>query len=143
MKLYDYINNGCLAGDYNCAEKILRGADAAYGLNLPCEALKLSAGFGSGMGVCNTCGVVTAGVMVLSHLFVRERGHESKLIGTVCAQYIKEFERAMTCTDCLTLRKLYRTPEDGCKKVILTAAMILDGVIERNKEHICVQIKPL
>ena len=38
------------AMDLNCAEKILYGANWAYNMKLPCEALKLAAGFGGGMG---------------------------------------------------------------------------------------------
>lgn len=39
------------AMDLNCAEKILYGANWAYNMKLPGEALKLAAGFGGGMGV--------------------------------------------------------------------------------------------
>lgn len=38
------------AMDLNCAEKILYGANWAYNMKLPGEALKLAAGFGGGMG---------------------------------------------------------------------------------------------
>ena len=52
------------AMDLNCAEKILYGANWAYNMKLPGEALKLAAGFGGGMGVESSCGVITGGVMV-------------------------------------------------------------------------------
>lgn len=58
------------AMDLNCAEKILYGANWAYNMKLPVEALKLAAGFGGGMGVESSCGVITGGVMVLSSLYV-------------------------------------------------------------------------
>ena len=58
------------AMDLNCAEKILYGANWAYNMKLPGEALKLAAGFGGGMGVESSCGVITGGVMVLSSLYV-------------------------------------------------------------------------
>ena len=57
--------------DFNCAEKILYGANQAYQLGLNKDALKLSAGFGGGMGIGDTCGALTASVMVLSLLFVK------------------------------------------------------------------------
>ena len=47
------------AMDLNCAEKILYGANWAYNMKLPGEALKLAAGFGGGMGVESSCGVIT------------------------------------------------------------------------------------
>ena len=34
----------------NCAEKILYGANWAYNLQLPPQALKIASGFGGGMG---------------------------------------------------------------------------------------------
>lgn len=49
------------AMDLNCAEKILYGANWAYNMKLPGEALKLAAGFGGGMGVESSCGVITGG----------------------------------------------------------------------------------
>ena len=58
------------AMDLNCAEKILYGANWAYNMKLPAEALKLAAGFGGGMGIESSCGVITGGVMVLSSLYV-------------------------------------------------------------------------
>ena len=42
------------AMDLNCAEKILYGANWAYNMKLPGEALKLAAGFGGGMAVSYT-----------------------------------------------------------------------------------------
>lgn len=65
------------AMDLNCAEKILYGANWAYDMKLPAEALKLAAGFGGGMGIESSCGVITGGVMVLSSLYVKRNGHES------------------------------------------------------------------
>ena len=66
--------------DLNCAEKMLYGANWAYDLKLTPEALKLAAGFGGGMGVESICGAITGGIMVLSHLYVKQRSHESNRI---------------------------------------------------------------
>ena len=38
------------AMNLNCAEKILYGANWAYNMQLPPQALKIAAGFGGGMG---------------------------------------------------------------------------------------------
>ena len=55
--LYDLIMNDFgKEEDYNCAEKILYGANKVYNLGLSKEALKLSAAFGGGMGIESTCG---------------------------------------------------------------------------------------
>ena len=65
------------AMDLNCAEKILYGANWAYNMKLPAEALKLAAGFGGGMGIESSCGVITGGVMVLSSLYEKNHGPDS------------------------------------------------------------------
>ena len=48
----------------NCAEKMLYGANWAYNLQLPPQALKIASGFGGGMGAGAACGVVTGACMV-------------------------------------------------------------------------------
>ena len=79
--------------DLNCAEKILYGASWAYNLKLSPEALKLAAGFGGGMGVESTCGAITGGVMVLSHLYVEQRAHESGRIKVLTGEFIETFKK--------------------------------------------------
>lgn len=117
--------------DFNCAEKILNGANQAYGLNLPAEALKLAAGFGGGMGIENTCGALTGSVMVLSHMFVKERGHESTRIKELTQELFSTFEKKMGNIICAPLKKDYRTEELGCTNVIIATAEVLDAIIER------------
>lgn len=117
--------------DFNCAEKILNGANKAYGLNLPAEALKLAAGFGGGMGIESTCGALTGSVMVLSHMFVKERGHESTRIKELTQELFSTFEAKMGSIVCAPLKKDYRTEELGCTNVIIAAAEVLDAIVER------------
>lgn len=81
------------AMDLNCAEKILYGANWAYNMKLPGEALKLAAGFGGGMGVESSCGVITGGVMVLSSLYVSRNGHESGRIKALERNLLKPLRR--------------------------------------------------
>ena len=84
------------AMDLNCAEKILYGANWAYNMKLPGEALKLAAGFGGGMGVESSCGVITGGVMVLSSLYVSRNGHESGRIKALEKEFIETFTKEDT-----------------------------------------------
>lgn len=132
MKLYDYLAAGNLDGkDLNCAEKILYGANAAYSLGLSKEALRLSAGFGGGMGVEDTCGIVTGGVMVLSSLFVKDRGHEGPRIKALNTEWFQRMNEVFSSTSCQALKAKYRTPETGCADLILNAAKVLDEIVER------------
>lgn len=132
MQLHDYLAAGNLEGmDLNCAEKILYGANAAYSLGLNKDALRLSAGFGGGMGVEDTCGIVTGGVMVLSALFVKDRGHEGPRIKALNTEWFQRMNEVFSSTSCDALKAKYRTPERGCSDLILNAAKLLDEIVER------------
>jgi len=118
---------------YNCAEKILYGANEVYNLGLGKETMKLAAGFGGGMGIESTCGAVAASVMVLSKLFVENTAHESE-IKEIAREFLKRYKDEMNSIECASLKKNYRTEEKGCDDVIIKAAEILDEVIaERMK----------
>lgn len=73
-------------------------------LKLTPGGFKLAAGFGGGMGVESICGAITGGIMVLSHLYVKQRSHESnrKELET---EFIETFKNEMGCIDCSALKK--------------------------------------
>jgi C_GCAxxG_C_C family probable redox protein len=127
------IEEGFFSGkDLNCAETILHAANEVYGWNLSHDALLLSSGFGGGVGGQELlCGALIGGVMALSKLFVRERGHESDLIKTITKDYFSLFEKEMGHIDCAPLKKAHRTEKEGCRKVILASARCLDQVVEK------------
>lgn len=129
MNLHSLIKNGYGSSqDFNCAEKILYGANKVYNLGLKKESLKLSAGFGGGMGIESICGALTGAIMVLSHAFVKEVAHEGELIKNTTRQYLEEFKHEMSSIDCSILKNLYRTDDKKCNEIILKAAQILDKV---------------
>lgn len=122
------------AEDFNCAEKIFYGANQVYGLNFDKQALKLSAGFGGGMAIDSVCGALTAAVMVLSALFVKNNAHESNKIKELNLELFSTYRREMGEIDCGPLKVRYRTEEIKCRDVILKAAEILDRIVEREKK---------
>ncbi len=117
--------------DFNCAEKILQGANIAYKMNLDKEALKLAAGFGGGMAIEDKCGALTAAIMVLGKLSVRERAHESTKIKELTIELFKEYKKEMGSIDCAPLKQAHRTEELKCRNVIVKAAEILDRIVMR------------
>lgn len=119
--------------DLNCAEKILQGANIAYDLGLDKEALKLAAGFGGGMAIEDKCGALTASLMVLGKLFVRERAHESTRIKELTEELFEKYQKEMGSIDCAPLKGKHRTEELKCRNVILKAAELLDDIVKR--EH--------
>ncbi|MCX7708805.1 MAG: C-GCAxxG-C-C family protein [Clostridia bacterium] len=117
--------------DLNCAEKILQGANIAYKLNLDKESLKLAAGFGGGMAIGDKCGALTAAIMVLGKLFVKDRAHESTLIKKLSKQLFDEYAKEMESIDCIPLKQKHATPELKCRNVVFKAAEVLDRIVER------------
>lgn len=114
--------------NYNCAEKILYGANEVYNLGLGKETMKLAAGFGGGMGIESTCGALAASVMVLSKLFVENTARESN-IKEITSEFLNRYESEMKSIECAKLRKDYRNEEKGCYDVIMKAARILDDIV--------------
>jgi len=119
--------------DLNCAEKILQAANIAYNLGLDKEALKLVSGFGGGMAIEDKCGALTASIMVLGKLFVKERAHESTKIKELTKELFEEYKKEMGSIDCAPLKEKYRTEELKCRNIIIKAAEILDRIVEREK----------
>lgn len=119
--------------DYNCAEKIFYGANEAYKLGLSKETLKVSAGFGGGMGIEITCGALSGAVLALSHLYVKDRAHEDTSIKILTQKLFSEFQTEMGSFNCKELKEKYRTPELKCSKIILAAAKALDTIVINQK----------
>lgn len=117
--------------DLNCAEKILQGANVAYNLGLDKEALKLAAGFGGGMAIEDKCGALTASIMVLGKLFVKNNAHESTRIKELTKELFDEYKKEMGTIDCAPLKEQYRTEALKCKNVILAASEVLDRIVKR------------
>jgi C_GCAxxG_C_C family probable redox protein len=130
--LADFIKAGYgIAEDLNCAETILSGANQLYHLGLDKEALKMAAGFGGGMAIEGTCGALTAAVMVLGRLYVRERAHESIRIKELTQELFEAYRKEMGEIDCAPLKAKYRNDEIKCRLVIEKAAAVLDEIVAR------------
>ncbi|MFP4431543.1 MAG: C-GCAxxG-C-C family (seleno)protein [Spirochaetaceae bacterium] len=130
--LYEIVSSGVnKKEDLNCAETILYAADRAYGLDLPKSALKLSAGFGGGMGVERTCGVMTGASMVFSALFVEDRAHESERVKELNQEFFQRMEGILGHVDCAPIKERWRTERDGCLPVMMEAARVLGEIVDR------------
>ncbi|HHV94232.1 MAG TPA: hypothetical protein GXX47_06840 [Firmicutes bacterium] len=117
--------------DLNCAERILYGANEVYNLGLDRDDLKLAAGFGGGMAIESICGALTASIMVLGRMYVKDRAHESGRIKELVRELFNLYAEAMGSILCAPLKEKYRTEEMGCQAVIVKAAEILDEIVER------------
>ncbi|MDD3656558.1 MAG: C-GCAxxG-C-C family (seleno)protein [Atribacterota bacterium] len=134
MTLKELIEQGFYPkNDLNCAETILYGANQVYNLGLSRDCLRLSAAFGGGMGTENVCGVVTASVMVLGYLFVKDHAHQNPEIKDICKELFELYTKKLGDFDCKPLKDKYRTEEKKCFDVILKGAEILDYIISKEK----------
>lgn len=121
--------------DFNCAEKILYGANHVYKLGLTPESLRMAAGFGGGMAIGSVCGTLTASIMVLSILFVKDKAHESSKIKDLTQELFMNYRQEMQEIDCDPLKAKYRTEELKCRTVITKAAEVLDKIIARESAN--------
>lgn len=129
-KLALLLQNGFgLQENYNCAEKIVRGANVAYELGLSEESCRLMSGFGGGMGRGETCGTVTGAVAVLSSWLVQTVAHATPELKPATQSYLHAFEQKLGSLNCLELRGRYRTKEHGCDTIIFAAGQMLDDLV--------------
>ena len=134
--LYEYLKNGFLyEGDWNCAERMLRGANHVYGLGLSEEALKLSAGFGGGMAIGTVCGALTGAIMALSSIFVEKYAHESQRIKTLTREFLETYEGSMRSILCQPLKEAYYSEDKKCGHILLEAAKLFDTIVLRARSR--------
>lgn len=117
----------------NCSETILHAADRVYGLQLSPDALKLSAGFGGGMGVEKCCGALTGGVMAVSALFVKGSAKTDESFKEINREIFEAVERELGTTDCAALKARHRDEVEGCKPIIARIGGIVESVIDSKR----------
>ncbi len=121
---------------YNCAEKIIHGANKAYNLGLDADALRMFAAFGGGMTVGETCGAVCSGLGVISHLFVKDTAVNSTLLRKISQEFITEFENRMGTLNCKELTKKYASDSPKCQSILENTCDIIDQMIVKYAEQI-------
>ncbi len=119
----------------NCAEKIIRGANEVYELGLSEDATRLLAGFGGGLAVGAACGALCGAIAVISHMFVKDDAHKSDILKPISQEYLEGFNRKMGSIQCKDLKEKYYDDETGCSYIIITAAEMLDEIIEKYDEQ--------
>ncbi|HHY42152.1 MAG TPA: hypothetical protein GX514_04810 [Thermoanaerobacterales bacterium] len=117
--------------DLNCAETMLYAANDMYKLGLDRNALKMAAGFGSGMYIRSICGALTSGIMVLSHLFVNDRAHTSPYLKVFINELLHRYSEKMGDLRCSYLKEKHYNDKVRCLNVIKEAGIILDDIITR------------
>jgi len=125
------IENQYPMNDWNCAERVLHGADQAHGLDIPEESFKLIGGFGGGMGCERTCGALCGAVAAIGQKYITGSAHQTAGLKDACADMVHTFERELGSIECAQLKKRHRREDTGCRELILRAGELLDQVIAR------------
>ena len=119
-----------LGQDYNCAESVLRAANAEYGLGLEEKSLRLMAGFGGGMGCGGVCGALSGAIAALSGVGVSGRAHSAPGFSGECAELVAAFEAKAGGTQCCELKKRW-FGEDRCLAVVEAACQTLEEQLKK------------
>lgn len=122
----------------NCCERILYGANEAYGLGLSDSSLRVSAPFGGGMGIGSICGAVTGALMVLSLKYCTGTEKQAPLKDEITIPFLGRVRAKMGGLTCRYYKPRYATLEPfNCDAVIFSIAQALDETIadlDRNKK---------
>lgn len=106
-------------GGYNCAQSVLMAFSEDIGIGDE-PLLRISSGFGSGMGrMQETCGALTGGMMVISYLYGKYKAVDPvskersvELIST----FVKAFRKKHKQANCFDLLGLDLGTEEGREK---------------------------
>ena len=118
---------GDYAHSYNCAERILNGANEVYGLGLDENSRHLACGFGAGLFVGSTCGAVCAAAMVVGCLETKDRlnQHQTPEIKEKLPRLLQQFQAEEGSLLCSDLRPVYGE-QSNCRPLLLKIAALLD-----------------
>ena len=112
----------------NCCERILRGANTAYGLGMREEDMRVSAAFGGGMGIGSTCGAIAGALMVLSMKYAGVAEKTTPLKEETVVPFLERVRGELGSLDCSAIKPRLAV-EGDCTPTVLAVAAILDDVV--------------
>jgi len=127
----DNVKEYYLVKDFNCAETTMHIINEQYKLGLSSDDIKLMSGFGAGFGCGHTCGVLCAGIAALGRMCVDQRAHNTSKFGSLCADYVREFEEHFGNTMCSEIIKMYKKPEVRCLATVEEGVELLESYVNR------------
>ena len=130
---------------YNCAEAVVRAFRDFYQLDISDEALKMSSGFGGGLGHAGCmCGALSGATMVLGMLQGRTNKEQSRgPIYSSSKEFHGVFADKFGAACCRVLnRHEFGTREQRhrCLEITTTTAELLGKYIQERKEFNCLRL---
>lgn len=129
LKYYDEKNN------LSCSETILFAANEYYDLKLSPAMLKASSAFGAGMYYDEVCGACSSCVAVLGMLLSNGLAHESEDMKSAVKEMMTQFHLKLDAHYCNELKEKYKTEEKRCEKMIITAADLLEEILDKYRAN--------
>ena len=120
---------------YNCAERILNGANLVYNLGMDEKTLNMASGCGGGMYVGTTCGTITAAVMVVGRLETNFNQHQTPSLKLKLEKMLGDYEKDIGSLLCKDLRPQYFEQQKCLPLLLKTAEMLDNYYLELQKEH--------
>ena len=113
---------------YNCAQSVAAAFAPEMGMS-ETDVLRLSSGFGGGMGTANVCGAVTGSVAALSYRYTQEGGgHKSPYLMEKVRLFMRTVKKELEDETCRTMKPRFYCKETKCLPTIMVVAKILDEV---------------
>jgi C_GCAxxG_C_C family probable redox protein len=128
-----YFRNGLY-----CSEAVLRAFNETFKLGYEDGGYKITTGFAAGLGESGcACGALTAGVMVIGLIAGRSANYESERLAFTLVNRLHSLFTAhnkAACCRILTREYDWNSAERRvqCEQYVLSAAVILDGLIREN-----------
>lgn len=113
----------------NCAEVLLRTANAEYNLGLSERDFKLMTGFGGGFYSGKTCGAFIGALAALSAKYAEERPSTQEKVQQGAKLLVDAFTKEFGAMDCETIKALHRDAVTACNPVKERSFKVLQEVI--------------
>lgn len=122
---------------FHCSESVIRACNDALRMNLSRDVLRSACGFrGGGGGAGGRCGVIEAGIILLSYQYGRENPNTS------CEEYsirirnlIKEFHHRFGSTECREISPAEIKRFGNCGRIFRQGAELILQCLEDNGEQ--------
>ena len=87
--------------------------------------------FGGGMNTGDTCGILTGELAAIGVLFTEDMPSKNSKLKEVTRSWIAAFEKEFKNTNCTLIKELNKIGNEGCAKLILKGADILEEIVEK------------